>query len=160
MFNGATAFNGDLSFWAVTSVTDMGSMFKNAIAFNGDLSSWDVASVADMIDMFNGASTFNGNLSAWIVNSVSSCANFCGTSGAICRVPYFSACTSGCDSNASPAVKFHPITVGFCLTASGDDQNAGPIPRPIIIFILISLIILLIILTIIFIVIIIVFLCV
>ena len=38
MFNGATSFNGDLSSWNVSSVTDMTYMFFNAISFNGDLS--------------------------------------------------------------------------------------------------------------------------
>ena len=48
MFNGATSFNGDLSAWDVSAVTNMISMFYNANAFNGDLSAWDVSAVTDM----------------------------------------------------------------------------------------------------------------
>ena len=58
MFQGATAFNGDLSDWKVSNVTDMSSMFFGATAFNGDLSKWSVSSETDMTDMFD--STFNG----------------------------------------------------------------------------------------------------
>ena len=34
MFDGAAAFNGDLSGWDVRNVTDMGSMFLNTPALN------------------------------------------------------------------------------------------------------------------------------
>ena len=33
----------------------MSSMFDNAYDFNGDLSSWDVSAVTDMLGMFNSA---------------------------------------------------------------------------------------------------------
>merc|ERR1740130_2655694 len=52
MFKGARAFNGDLSGWDVSAVTDMGSMFFNTWLFNGDLSGWDVRAVASMNSMF------------------------------------------------------------------------------------------------------------
>jgi len=42
MFNGASAFNGDISGWNTISVTDMNQMFRDAVAFNGDLSDWNV----------------------------------------------------------------------------------------------------------------------
>ena len=82
MFQNATAFNGDLSSWNVSNVTDMTrvrsmrsmstrivcaapvtpceadlltwsarfhrQMFQNAAAFNGDLSSWNVSNVTNM----------------------------------------------------------------------------------------------------------------
>ena len=48
MFSDATVFNGDLSSWDVSSVTDMYAMFSDANSFNGDLTSWDVSSVNRM----------------------------------------------------------------------------------------------------------------
>ena len=48
MFSRASAFNGNLSGWNVSSVTDMSSMFDGASSFNGNLSGWDVSSVTDM----------------------------------------------------------------------------------------------------------------
>ena len=38
-------FNGDISQWDVSKVTDMGNMFYNANAFNQDLSSWCVSNI-------------------------------------------------------------------------------------------------------------------
>ena len=48
MFGMLTSFNGDLSNWDVSNVTDMHSMFCEAESFNGDLSNWDVSNVTDM----------------------------------------------------------------------------------------------------------------
>ena len=42
MFEGATAFDGDLSFWNVSSVTSMSSMFEGATAFDQNLGNWYV----------------------------------------------------------------------------------------------------------------------
>ena len=38
--------------WIISNVTNMASMFRWANVFNGDLSSWDVSSVTDMNYMF------------------------------------------------------------------------------------------------------------
>ena len=72
MFQDATLFNGDLSSWEVSSVRDMSGMFSGAGSFNGDLSSWEVSSVLDMSEMFHGVNSFNSNLSSWDVSSVTS----------------------------------------------------------------------------------------
>jgi surface protein len=37
------AFNGDISEWDVSSVTNMGNV-RGATEFNGDISEWDVSS--------------------------------------------------------------------------------------------------------------------
>jgi len=64
-----SSFNGDISNWNVSSVTNMSYMFSESI-FNGDISNWDVSSVTDMSFMFYYASSFNGDISNWIVSSV------------------------------------------------------------------------------------------
>ena len=69
MFSGS-AFNDNLSLWDVSSVTDMSAMFAYAASFNQSLDDWDVSSVTDMNSMFLGTTAFNGNLSSWKVSSV------------------------------------------------------------------------------------------
>jgi len=70
MFNGATAFNQDISGWNTAAVTNMGSMFANAFAFNQSLNSWNVASVTNMNAMFFSATAFNQSLNSWNVGAV------------------------------------------------------------------------------------------
>ena len=70
MFYGCKKFNQDLSNWDVSKVTNMAHMFSWCENFNQDLSSWDVSNVTDMIDMFNGCKNFNQDLSEWDVSNV------------------------------------------------------------------------------------------
>jgi surface protein len=69
MFEG-TRFNGDLSNWDVSNVTDMSRMFQNAKQFNNDISSWNVSNVTNMREMFEIAKQFNQDLNNWDVSSV------------------------------------------------------------------------------------------
>ena len=62
-------FNGDISNWDVSNVTNMNGMFLYASSFNGDISRWDVSSVTNMESMFHGSS-FTGDISRWDVSSV------------------------------------------------------------------------------------------
>ena len=64
-------FNGDISGWDVSRVTNMDSMFKNS-KFNGDLSKWNTENVENMYQMFMGSdfSGENGDISGWNVGSV------------------------------------------------------------------------------------------
>mgnify|MGYP002516597932 CR=1 FL=1 len=50
-------FNGDISMWDVSSVTDMSWMFNHS-SFNGNISNWDVSNVTSMRGMFS-ESNFN-----------------------------------------------------------------------------------------------------
>lgn len=61
-------FNGDISRWDVSSVTDMSYMFVDA-PFNGDISKWDVSNVAEMRGLFS-CGEFNRDISNWDVGSV------------------------------------------------------------------------------------------
>ena len=64
------SFNGDISEWDVSNVTNMHGMFADVANFNGDISEWDVSSVTDMAQMFWGAKNFNCNISSWDTSSV------------------------------------------------------------------------------------------
>lgn len=54
-------FNGDISQWDVSNVTNMQSMFEGSY-FNGDISLWNVSNVTNMSCMFKD-SLFNGDIS-------------------------------------------------------------------------------------------------
>ena len=53
-------FNGDISQWDVSSVTDMTRMFYECKNFNCDLSGWDVSKVLYMEGMFENCKNFEG----------------------------------------------------------------------------------------------------
>jgi len=63
-------FNGDISKWNVSNVTNMERMFEYS-KFNGDISKWDVSNVEKMKDMFH-KSEFCQDISNWNVKKVSS----------------------------------------------------------------------------------------
>ena len=52
LFNG-TDFNGDISNWDVSNVTDMSYMFYNCNNFNKDISQWDVSSIKYNSNIFS-----------------------------------------------------------------------------------------------------------
>ena len=62
---GRQAFNGDISKWDVSKVTNMHAMFYGSTSFNQDISEWDVSKVITMSAMFNRATLFSQNLNAW-----------------------------------------------------------------------------------------------
>jgi surface protein len=53
----------------LSGVTNMSGMFAST-SFNGDISGWDVSSVTDMIFMFYNATAFNRDLSGWCVSGI------------------------------------------------------------------------------------------
>lgn len=62
-------FSGDISKWNVSNVKDMSFMFSRS-KFNGDISNWDVSNVKDMEAMFANANLFDQDVSKWNVSNV------------------------------------------------------------------------------------------
>ena len=71
LFEG-TNFNGDISKWDVSNVTNMHGMFYWCDKFNQDISSWDVSNVKNMSFMFSHCDKFNQDISSWDVSNVTS----------------------------------------------------------------------------------------
>ena len=75
-------FNGDISNWNMTNVTNMDGMFYKAKDFtdihstngvrlhNQSIGNWDVSNVTSMNNMFYGATKFNSDISNWDVSNV------------------------------------------------------------------------------------------
>ena len=42
MFSGATSFNGDITDWDMSNVTEASTMFEDAVSFNRDIGNWDM----------------------------------------------------------------------------------------------------------------------
>ena len=70
LFCDCREFNGDLSQWDVSQVTNLDSTFAGCEKFNGDLSKWNVGNVTSMRSTFYGCDVFNANLSEWNVGRV------------------------------------------------------------------------------------------
>ena len=67
-FYNLNEFNGDISKWNVSNITNMFGMFFSSI-FDGDISNWDVSKVKNMKSMFS-CSKFNSDISNWDVSKV------------------------------------------------------------------------------------------
>ena len=66
----ALEFNGEISNWDVSNVTNMRYMFYGCKSFNQDISNWDVSKVIDMDSMFYGCKDFNQDIYDWGVSNV------------------------------------------------------------------------------------------
>ena len=62
---GLDKFNGDISRWNVSNVTDMNCMFEGAQLFNQPIGNWNVKSVKYFQYMFKNALSFDQDLSSW-----------------------------------------------------------------------------------------------
>lgn len=64
-FERCNNFNGDVSNWNTTGITDTTEMFRDASSFNIDISGWDVSNVTIFEKFLQQATSFNQDLSGW-----------------------------------------------------------------------------------------------
>ena len=86
MFSDAFDFNQGFPTWDTGKVADMSWMFAATFgsfwgAFNGDISNFDTSSVTDMEKMLYACDEFNHDISGWDISNVTNMTNFM-TSGA------------------------------------------------------------------------------
>jgi len=74
MFSGASSFNRNIGNWVTDNVTDMTEMFSQASSFNQDIGGWNTGSVLEMARMFSGATSFNQDIGDWDTGSVANMA--------------------------------------------------------------------------------------
>ena len=60
-----STFNGDISRWNTSGVTNMQRMFQGASSFNQPIGSWNTGQVTDMQYMFHTATSFNHYVGDW-----------------------------------------------------------------------------------------------
>ena len=65
-----TYFNGNISEWDVSKVTNIGGMFYKCKSFNQDISNWDVSKVTNMRAIFYLCKLFDQDISGWNVSKV------------------------------------------------------------------------------------------
>ena len=70
-----TKYNGDISEWNVSNVTDMGYMFYKNILFNQPIVDWDISNITKIDFMFCGAKSFNQPIGNWNVSHVTTMCN-------------------------------------------------------------------------------------
>lgn len=63
-------FNGDISHWDTSNVTNMQYMFQSNPNFNQDISNWDMSNVTTIAGMFQSAYAFNQPIGKWNLSSV------------------------------------------------------------------------------------------
>ena len=69
MFDGATAFNGDVSGWDTSNCTNISGVFKDAVNFNKSISSWNTGNSIAFVSTFENAAAYDEDLSALDVSS-------------------------------------------------------------------------------------------
>ncbi|WP_051139788.1 BspA family leucine-rich repeat surface protein [Aestuariimicrobium kwangyangense] len=117
MFEGAVAFDGDVSAWDTSGVTTMRSMFDGATSFDQDLGRWDVTHVADMTRMFSGVRLSSSNYDALL------------TGWATQKVPTGVAFDAGSSSYSAAAAQPRATltgAAGWSITDSGQSGAATP----------------------------------
>ena len=71
-FSWNSAFNGDVSNWDTSQVTNMYAMFWQATSFNRPIGGWDTSKVTNMNSVFSSANAFNQNIGSWNTEKVTS----------------------------------------------------------------------------------------
>ena len=91
----------------------VGTSYSGTISFNGDISHWDTSDVTDMSNMFNGATTFNQDLRNWCVSDIPPTPSDFATGSALATTanhPNWGTCPTS-SSSGSGKIIYIPLTI-------------------------------------------------
>jgi surface protein len=69
LFYGSSSFNGDISHWDTSAVTNMDDLFRST-PFNQNIGAWNTAAVTSMQRVFMDARAFNQDIGSWDTSAV------------------------------------------------------------------------------------------
>jgi surface protein len=124
MFGGNTVFNGNISGWDTSYLTNIGGMFAQCSNFNQDISGWDTSSVTSMAEMFINT-PFNQNLGGWDISQVTDMTDMLIGSG-LSTTNYDATLTGWAAQTVQPNVSLGATGLTYSAQAARDVLTGAP----------------------------------
>ena len=118
-------FNGDISKWNTSQVTNMKGMFVLASSFNQHIGNWDTSRVTDMGNMFLFATSFNRDIGSWDTSQVTDMSSMFESAVSFAQPVYF--WTGSAATSSSGSTSIFASASSFLEKYSCDSAVDGPV---------------------------------